>query len=151
MNYKDDQLLEEAYGQTKPIEEGILDRLKATGSGIKHGFNRAVEAGGKKPSRFGFGQDVKNITKNAVTGFKSGRSRGLIRSHVQKLNANVDDFISDMKQIAGASDESEQNFEQISLFLKGIIAKIGNKVSGDGRVTVSDLRGTLSKAGFVED
>jgi hypothetical protein len=153
MKYNDHDLMEEAYSQifekTKDlqsneiVEEGLWDQIKGTGAGIVKGAKRGYDSF-VDPETTSFGDVGKEISK----GFKGGRSSNVVRSHVEKLNAGIDDFINDLKKVGGVTDTSVSNYDQASQFLKGIIKKLA-KTSGTGQVSVTSLKGALGQAGFL--
>ena len=154
MKYNDHDLMEEAYSQifekTKEsesneiIEEGLWDQIKGTGAGIVKGAKRGYEKF-VDPETTSFG----DVGKEIKTGFKGGRSSSVVRSHVEKLNSQIDDFIEDLKKVGGVTENSISNYDQASQFLKGIIKKIA-KTSGSGQVSVTSLKGALGQAGFLD-
>jgi len=154
MKYNDHDLMEEAYSQifekTKEsesneiIEEGLWDQIKGTGAGIVKGAKRGYEKF-VDPETTNFG----DVGKEIKTGFKGGRSSSVVRSHVEKLNSQIDDFIEDLKKVGGVTENSISNYDQASQFLKGIIKKIA-KTSGSGQVSVTSLKGALGQAGFLD-
>jgi hypothetical protein len=148
MKYQDHKLMEEAYSQIsskekESINEGFLDRLKGTGKGIlksaQKGFETFTDPETTKWS---------DVGQSLKTGFKGGRSSSVISSHVQKLNTSIDDFIEDLKKVGEVTETSVANFDQASQFLKGIIGKLA-RTSGRGTVSVSGLKDTLGRAGFL--
>lgn len=154
MKYKDHDLMEEAYNQISEsskevgvsdvLEEGLWDRIKGTGSGIVKGAKRGYEKF-VDPETTSFGDVGKEITK----GFKGGRSSNVVKSHVEKLDSQIDDFINDLKKIGNVTENSIANYDQASQFLKGIIKKLA-KTSGTGQVSVTSLKGALGQAGFLD-
>jgi hypothetical protein len=151
MKYKDDELLEDAYNnifenKTKKelVEEGLWDRVKGAASGVKKAADWGVQ-NVTDPDSDSFKKLGSEITK----GFKSGRASSIVNSHVSKLNNQIDDFISDLKKIGSVTEDSIANYDQTAVFLKGIIKKIAT-TSGKGNVTLSDLKGSLKKAGFLD-
>lgn len=145
--------MEEAYSKivekevktenTEVVEEGLLDRIKGgVAGGVKaaqRGYEKFVD-----PETKSFG----DIGKEISTGFKGGRSSSVVKSHVQKLDAQIDDFINDLKKIGDVTETSIANYDQASQFLKGIIKKLA-KTSGRGQVSVTSLKGALGQAGFL--
>jgi hypothetical protein len=151
MKYNDHSLMEEAYSQifenTKEtpeiVEEGLWDRIKGTGAGIVKGAKRGYDSF-VDPETKSFG----DVGKEISTGFKGGRSSTVVKSHVEKLFSQVDDFIEDLKKIGNVTETSIANYDQASQFLKGIIKKLA-KTSGTGQVSVTSLKGALGQAGFL--
>lgn len=143
--------MEEAYSQifenTKEtpeiVEEGLWDRIKGTGAGIVKGAKRGYDSF-VDPETKSFG----DVGKEISTGFKGGRSSTVVKSHVEKLFSQVDDFIEDLKKIGNVTETSIANYDQASQFLKGIIKKLA-KTSGTGQVSVTSLKGALGQAGFL--
>lgn len=155
MKYKDHDLLEEAYNNitakeeqldSEAIEEGLWDRAKGLGRGIARGAAEAGRLAGQAVK--GEWEDDKDPWSKVKTQFKGGQSSGVVQSHVQKLNANIDDFINDLKKVGKPTPQSIANFDQTATFLKGIIKKIAT-TSGRGTVSVSSLKSSLGKAGFL--
>lgn len=147
MKYKDHQMLEEAYSKIEEkqnLEEGILDRLKGTVSGVKKAASWAPETLNKKEKFFGKGGVVDELKR----GYTGGKTSSVIRSHVEKLNNQIDDFFNDLKKVGNPTENSLANFDQTATFLKGIIKKIAS-TSGKGQASVSGLKHTLGKAGFL--
>lgn len=154
MKYNDHSLMEEAYSQifekTKEtetheiVEEGMWDQIKGAGAGalkgVKRGYEKFVD-----PETTSFGDVGKEISK----GFKGGRSSSVVKAHVQKLDAEIDDFINDLKKVGNVTEDSISNYDQASQFLKGVIRKLA-KTSGSGQVSVTSLKGALGQAGFLD-
>jgi hypothetical protein len=120
MKYKDHQLLENAYDsvfenvtkkelleeQKDITEEGLWDRVKGTASGLKKGVNWGYDKAldkikGETESPWS------DVGKDFTKGFKGGRTSTVIRSHVEKLNSQIDDFIEDLKKIGGTTETTE--------------------------------------------
>jgi hypothetical protein len=152
MKYQDHVTLEEAYSKvvekellTEDVqEEGLWDRVKGTASGIAKAAGRIPDAGNDTTKFRGKGGFFDEVGK----GFKGGRASSVIKSHIVKLNAEIDDFINDVKKVGNVTPDSEANYEQTATFLKGIIRKIA-KTAGTGKVSVSSLKSTLGQAGFL--
>jgi len=152
MKYKDHDLMEEAYSQIfetsketpEVVEEGMWDRIKGTGSGILKGAQRGYEKF-VDPETTSFGDVGKEISK----GFKGGRSSTVVKSHVEKLFSQIDDFIEDLKKVGNVTQNSIENYDQASQFLKGVVKKLA-KTSGTGQVSVTSLKGALGQAGFLD-
>jgi len=152
MKYNDHSLMEEAYSQifenTKEtpeiVEEGLWDQIKGTGAGIVKGAKRGYDSF-VDPETKSFG----DVGKEISTGFKGGRSSSVVKSHVEKLDAQIDDFINDLKKVGNVTENSLANYDQASQFLKGVIRKLA-KTSGTGQVSVTSLKGALGQAGFLD-
>jgi hypothetical protein len=152
MKYNDHSLMEEAYSQifenTKEtpeiVEEGLWDQIKGTGAGIVKGAKRGYDSF-VDPETKSFG----DVGKEISTGFKGGRSSSVVKSHVEKLYAQIDDFINDLKKVGNVTENSLANYDQASQFLKGVIRKLA-KTSGTGQVSVTSLKGALGQAGFLD-
>ncbi len=144
--------MEEAYSQifenTKEtpeiVEEGLWDQIKGTGAGIVKGAKRGYDSF-VDPETKSFG----DVGKEISTGFKGGRSSSVVKSHVEKLYAQIDDFINDLKKVGNVTENSLANYDQASQFLKGVIRKLA-KTSGTGQVSVTSLKGALGQAGFLD-
>ena len=144
--------MEEAYSQifenTKEtpeiVEEGLWDQIKGTGAGIVKGAKRGYDSF-VDPETKSFG----DVGKEISTGFKGGRSSSVVKSHVEKLDAQIDDFINDLKKVGNVTENSLANYDQASQFLKGVIRKLA-KTSGTGQVSVTSLKGALGQAGFLD-
>lgn len=156
MKYKADELLEEAYAkvlENKQLEEGIVDRVKGALAGVKRAGSDAWENKGEignaiKSGVKGNFSDIKDVAKNTKTQFKRGQTQEVLKSHVAKMNHAIDDFIEDMKKIGKLTPDSIANYQQTSAFLKGIIKNIA-KASGRGTYSVTDLKSSLGRAGFL--
>ena len=130
------------------ITEGIFDRIKSAAKGVGSGIKGAIK-GAQGESTGSIGKDLKNVWNKGKQSFQYGRSNALVEQHTQKINNAIDDYLNDLKTLGKTGGGSEQNFNQIATFLKGIIAEISNKVGGNGNVTINDLKGALSKSGFL--
>lgn len=137
--------MEEAYSKVfekNTIEEGILDRAKGTFSGI----GKAAS----KISDIAKSDSLSDAGKGLKTAFESGRSSSMVKTHVNKINNAIDDFINDLKKVGKPTENSIVNYNQVADFLKGII-KHTAKVSGRGQVSVTDLKSALDRAGFLAE
>ena len=152
MNYQDHLTLEEAYSKvvTKELltedvqEEGLFDRVKGAVAGVgkvAKNFSDTAQSNTKFTGKGGYFDEVGKQ-------FKGGRASSVIQSHISKLNAEIDDFIDDVKKVGNLTDASESNYAQTAEFLKGIIRKIA-KTAGTGKVSVSSLTSSLGQAGFL--
>ena len=152
MKYKDHENLEEAYGKvvskellTEDVqEEGLWDRVKGTASGVSKVASNISDIGHETSKFSGKGGFIDKVG----TSFKGGRSSSIIKSHISKLNSEIDDFINDVKKVGNITPDSEANYAQTAEFLKGIIHKIA-KTAGTGKVSVSSLKSSLGQAGFL--
>jgi len=150
MNYQDHLTLEEAYNKVvaKELlsediqEEGLWDRVKGTASGVAKAVSNVSDIGHETTNIRGKGGFLDKVGQK----FTSGRSSTVIKSHITKLNADIDDFINDIKKVGNITPNSEANYSQTAEFLKGIIRKI----AGTGKVSVSSLKSSLGQAGFLK-
>jgi len=120
---KDDKLMWEAYQHKKIkassiVDEGIWDRLKARGAGVKGTVK-------------GAGQRIAGATKGAVAGVKgdisgvqsaqaqqlAGKAVGLnaktlslANSHIQKISKDILDFQNDMTKLGLDPDTIQQTY-----------------------------------------
>lgn len=147
MKYNDHLLMEEAYNKISEtnLEEGIFDRIKGTASGIKKAFDISKDALSDNQHFIGKGGAWEDIKK----GYKGGKSSTVVKSHIQKLYADIDDFIEDLKKVGNVTENSIANYDQASQFLKGIIKNLAT-TSGRGQVSVTGLKTALGKAGFLK-
>lgn len=153
MNYIDHVNLEEAYKKVieKELlnediqEEGLWDRVKGAASGVSKAIGSASYHAQNTSSLGG----KKGFLAKSGEEFKGGRASSVIKSHISKLNSEIDDFINDIKKIGNPTPESEANYAQTAEFLKGIIRKIA-KTAGSGKVSISSLKSSLGQAGFLK-
>lgn len=153
MKYQDHLNLEEAYNNVvaKELlnedvqEEGLWDRVKGAASGVAKVASNVSDIGHETTKIRGKGGFLNKVGQN----FKGGRSSSVIKSHIVKLNAEIDDFINDVKKVGNVTPDSEANYAQTADFLKGIIRKIA-KTAGSGKVSVSSLKSSLGQAGFLK-
>ena len=125
-------------------EEGLWDRVKGTASGVGKAVSNVADIGNETSKFGGKGGFIDKVGQQ----FKGGRSSSVIKSHLTKLNAEIDDFINDVKKVGNVTADSEANYAQTAEFLKGIIRKIA-KTAGTGKVSVSSLKSSLGQAGFL--
>ena len=103
MNYQDHLTLEEAYSKvvTKELltedvqEEGLWDRVKGAAAGVgkvARNFSDTAQSNTKFTGKGGYFDEVGKQ-------FKGGRASSVIQSHISKLNAEIDDFIDDVKKV----------------------------------------------------
>ena len=152
MNYQDHVTLEEAYNKvvekellTEDVqEEGLWDRVKGTASGVGKAVSNVADIGNETSKFGGKGGFIDKVGQQ----FKGGRSSSVRKSHLTNLNAEIDDFINDVKKVGNVTADSEANYAQTAEFLKGIIRKIA-KTAGTGKVSVSSLKSSLGQAGFL--
>lgn len=159
MKNQDDTTLENAYEQIyenhsqkqfedekneqQLLEEGLWDRVKGVASGIQKAAGRGFDSFKDEDTK-----DFKTVGKEITTGFRGGQTSSVIKSHVSKLNAQIDDFINDLVKVGNVTENSVSNYQQSAEFLKGIIKKLA-KTSGRGSASVGSLKTTLGQAGFL--
>lgn len=153
MKYQDHENLEEAYGKVvakellkEDVQEEVLwDRVKGTASGVVKAASNLSDIGHETTKVRGKGGFADKVGQS----FKGGRASSIIKSHISKLNTEIDDFINDVKKVGNVTPDSEANYAQTAEFLKGIIRKIA-KTAGTGKVSVSSLKSSLGQAGFLK-
>jgi len=152
MNYQDHITLEEAYSKVvaKELlnedvqEEGLWDRVKGTASGVSKAASNFSDISQGTTNFKGKGGFFDKMGQS----FKGGRSSSVIKSHISKLDSEIDDFIKDVKSVGNVTADSEANYAQTAEFLKKIIRKIA-KTAGTGKISVSSLKSSLGQAGFL--
>ena len=110
MKNKDDLFLEQLY------QEGIWDRLKGQGAGIKQGAGTVLKnIGGKLTG------DTNN-RPSARGEYAKAQQSSLLKSFVQKVKKEIEDFKNDLKifKVDSDPDSLERNFPIISQRLKEI-------------------------------
>ena len=110
MKNKDDLFLEQLY------QEGIWDRLKGQGAGIKQGAGTVLKnIGGKLTG------DTNN-RPSARGEYAKAQQSSLLKSFVQKVKKEIEDFKNDLKvfKVDSNPDSLERNFPIISQRLKEI-------------------------------
>lgn len=112
---------ESAFGQPldEIINEGLIDRLKARASGVKNAASASV--GHLKKA---VGMDDGSRGKNVAKTYQSSKLTSLISSHVQKIDKQLSDFITDVvKTGVMEAPEAEDLASNISNQVHAIASK----------------------------
>lgn len=101
----DEHLLEEAYSQI--YQEGILDRLKDQGAGLKAYAKQGLQNTGNAIAR-ATGNKVEPTNRTATNAFADAQQKSLIKTFIKKAQKEVEDFKRDMEAMGGG-DEAIKN------------------------------------------
>ena len=134
MKSKDQLLLEEAYNA---VNEGIWDRLKGIGSGMKAGIKQGAQnlSAGVASK---FGADVKPSKQTMGQAYAKSQQKSIFNSFLNKAKKEIADFENDIQKLGNAEiaqlkkshpeiEEKIKQIKQLLVYLGGQTANI-NKI-----------------------
>lgn len=94
---------ESAFGQSmdEVLNEGLIDRLKARASAVKD-----TAAASATHLKRAIGMDDGSRGKDVRKTFSSGKLTSIVNSHVQKMDSQLSDFVTDLVKL-GVMEEQE--------------------------------------------
>lgn len=130
MNKKDQILLEQAYEQM--YNEGIWDRLKGTGAGLKSAIGTGIKNAGAK------------LTGQTPTGPSMGQAyaqsqqKSIFNSFLNKAQTEIKNFEADIQKLGGADlaalKKSHPEIEQKINAIKKLMTYLGGQKSNINRI-----------------
>ena len=135
MKSKDQLLLEDAYSE---VQEGIWDRLKGIGSGVKAGAsvlgqnikNKAVTALG--------GQATNAPTNTAGQAYAKAQQKSIFNSFLNKAKKEIADFENDIQKLGNAGiqelNQTHPEVEQTIKQIKQLLVYLGGQNANINRI-----------------
>ena len=131
MNKKDQLLLEQAYEEI--YNEGIWDRLKGTGAGIKSALGAGIKNVGSKLS----GEKPTGPTMGQA--YAKSQQKSIFNSFLSKSQTEIKNFEADIQKLGGADlaalKKSHPEIEQKINAIKGLMKYLAGQKANINRMT----------------